>query len=301
MQPTELRRKLAGVISFPCTPFKKDLSLDLDGLRKNLRSLLEHPICAVAAPAGTGELHCLSGAEHVAVVKTTIEEAKGRVPVLTGVGFNVPIAVELAKNAAAAGVSGILIFPPYYASLDDEGIVDYYKAIADATPLGVLIYSRDWFNPGPALVEKLARAIPNLIAWKDGQADMRRYQMIRQRLGERLHWIGGAGDDAVPAYYSMGIRTYTSSIANVAPKLSLRLHELASAGYSDELNKLMNDLVIPLYELRAKRKGYEVSAMKSMMNMIGLAGGPVRPPLVDLKPEEIEALRGTIERWKPWL
>jgi 5-dehydro-4-deoxyglucarate dehydratase len=301
MQPTELRRKLAGVISFPCTPFKKDLSLDLDGLRKNLRSLLQHPICAVAAPAGTGELHCLSGAEHLAVVKTTVDEAKGRVPVLTGVGFNVPIAVELAKNAAAAGASGILIFPPYYASMDDEGIVAYYKAIADATPLGVLIYSRDWFNPGPALVEKLARAIPNLIAWKDGQADMRRYQMIRQRLGERLHWIGGAGDDAVPAYYSMGIRTYTSSIANVAPKLSLRLHELASAGHSDELNKLMNDLVIPLYELRAKRKGYEVSTMKSMMNMIGLAGGPVRPPLVDLKPEEIEAVRGMIEGWKPWL
>jgi len=301
MQPNELRRKLAGVISFPCTPFKKDLSLDLDGLRKNLRSLLQHPLCAVVAPAGTGELHCLSPAEHLTVVKATVEEAKGRVPVMTGVGFNVPIAVELAKNAEAAGVSGILIFPPYYSSMDDEGIVAYYKAIADTTPLGVLIYSRDWFNPSPALVEKLARAIPNLIAWKDGQADMRRYQMIRQRVGDRLHWIGGAGDDAVPAYYSMGIRTFTSSIANVAPKLSLRLHELASAGYSDELNQLMNELVIPLYELRAKRKGYEVSAMKSMMDMIGLVGGPVRPPLADLKPDEVEALRGTIDRWKPWL
>lgn len=301
MQPNELRRKLAGVICFPCTPFKKDLSLDLEGLRKNLRSLLQHPLSAVVAPAGTGELHCLSPAEHIAVLKAAIEEAKGRVPVLTGVGFNVPIAVELAKNAAAAGASGILIFPPYYSSMDEEGLVAYYKAVADATPLGALIYSRDWFNPAPALVEKLARAIPNLIAWKDGQADMRRYQMIRQRVGDRLHWIGGAGDDAVPAYYSTGIRTFTSSIANVAPKLSLRLHELASAGYSDELTKLMNELVIPLYELRAKRKGYEVSAMKSMMDMIGLAGGPVRPPLVDLQPQEVEAVRATIDRWKPWL
>jgi 5-dehydro-4-deoxyglucarate dehydratase len=301
MQPIELRRKLAGVISFPCTPFKKDLSLDLDGLRKNLRSLLKHPICAVVAPAGTGELHCLSPEEHLAVVKTTVEEVNGRVPVLTGVGFNPAIAIDLAKKSAAAGVNGILIFPPYYSSMDDEGIVAYYQAIADATLLGVLIYSRDWFNPSPALVEKLARAIPNLIGWKDGQADLRRYQMIRQRVGDRLHWIGGAGDDAVPAYYTIGVRTYTSSIANVAPKLSLRLHELASAGYSDELTKLMNDLVIPLYELRAKRKGYEVSVMKSMMDMIGLVGGPVRPPLVDLKPDEVEALRGTIERWKPWL
>jgi 5-dehydro-4-deoxyglucarate dehydratase len=301
MQPNELRGKLHGVISFPCTPFKKDLSLDLDGLRKNLRSLLKHPICAVVAPAGTGEIHCLSPAEHLDVVKTTVEEVKGKVPVLTGVGFNTPIAVEVAKQAAAAGVNGILAFPPYYPSPDEEGVIAYYKNIAEATPLGILIYSRDWFNPSPALVEKLAQTIPNLIAWKDGQADMRRYQMIRQRVGDRLHWIGGAGDDAVPGYYCIGVRTYTSSIANVAPKLSLRLHELASAGYSDELTKIMNELIIPLYALRARRKGYEVSAMKSMMEMAGLVGGPVRPPLVDLKPDEVEMLRGMMERWKPWL
>src|SRR6185312_215285 len=64
MQPAELQKKLNGVISFPCTPFKKDLSLDLDGLRKNLRALLKHPICAIVAPAGTGEIHVLSPAGH---------------------------------------------------------------------------------------------------------------------------------------------------------------------------------------------------------------------------------------------
>jgi 5-dehydro-4-deoxyglucarate dehydratase len=209
--------------------------------------------------------------------------------------------VEIAKAAAGAGAAGVLVFPPYYPSPDDDGIVAYYRAIAEATPLGVIIYSRDWFNPSPSLVEKLAQQIPNLIAWKDGQADLRRYQMIRQRLGDRLHWIGGAGDDMVPGYYSIGIRTYTSSIANVAPKLSLRLHELASAGKSDELTQLMNELVIPLYALRARRKGYEVSAMKAMMDMIGLAGGPVRPPLVDLRADEIETLRAMTEKWRPWL
>src|SRR5580692_10793136 len=301
MQPNELRKKLHGVISFPCTPFKKDLSLDLDGLRKNLRSLLKHPICAVVAPAGTGEIHSLSPAEHLAVVKTAVEEVKGKVPVLAGTGFNPPIAAELAKQSAAAGVNGILAFPPYYPSMDDEGIVAYYRGIAEATPLGLIIYSRDWFAPSPTLVEKLAEQIPRLIAWKDGQADIRRYQMIRQQLGDRLHWIGGAGDDMVPAYYSMGIRTYTSSIANVAPRLSQRLHELASAGHSLELSKLMDELVIPLYALRARRKGYEVSAMKAMMDMIGMAGGPVRPPLVDLRTEEIQSLKAVMGKWQPWL
>src|SRR5271156_6566320 len=205
MQLTELRKRLHGVIAFPVTPFKKDLSLDLEGLRHNLRLLVKHPVCAIVAPAGTGEIHSLSPAEHLAVVKITIEEVKGKVPVLTGTGFNPPIAAELAKQAAAAGVNGILAFPPYYPSMDDEGIIAYYKGIAEATPLGLIIYSRDWFAPSPSLVEKLAQAIPNLIAWKDGQADIRRYQMIREHVGNRLHWIGGAGDDMIPGYYSIGI------------------------------------------------------------------------------------------------
>ena len=265
MEPSELRKRLSGVIAFPVTPFNKDLSLDLDGLRKNLRYLLQHPVCAVVAPAGTGEIHSLSPSEHLAVVKVVVAETKGRVPVLAGTGFNPPIAAALAKEASAARVSGILAFPPYYPGMEEEGVVAYYRGIAEATPLGMLIYSRDWFAPAPGLVEKLAQQIPNLIGWKDGQGDIRRYQMICGRVGDRLLWIGGAGDDMVPAYFAMGIRTYTSSIANVAPKLSLRLHELASAGHSEELTKLMQELVIPLYALRARQKGYEVSVMKSMM------------------------------------
>jgi 5-dehydro-4-deoxyglucarate dehydratase len=300
MQPNELRKRLHGVISFPVTTFKADLSLDLDGYRQNLRAVLKHPVCAVVAAAGTGELYSLSPAEHLAVVKATIEEVKGGVPVIAGTGFNPPIAADLAKQSAAAGASGILAFPPYYPNPDEDGIVAYYRGIADATPLGMFIYSRDWFAPGPALVEKLAQ-IPTLIAWKDGQADIRRYQMIRQRIGDRLHWIGGAGDDMVPGYYSIGIRTYTSSIATVAPKLSIQLHELAAAGKSAELSRLMDELVIPLYALRARRKGYEVSAMKAMMDMIGLVGGRVRPPLVDLRPEDREVLKLSLERWKPWI
>src|SRR5262249_31717980 len=133
MQPTELRSKLRGVISFPCTPFKQDLSLDLEGFRSNLRSLLKHPVCAIVAPAGTGEIHSLSPEEHLAVVKIAIEEAAGRVPVLAGSGFNPPIAAQLARQASDAGASGILAFPPYYPSPDDEGLIAYYLGIADAT------------------------------------------------------------------------------------------------------------------------------------------------------------------------
>src|SRR5260370_16089618 len=112
MQPNELRGRLHGVISFPVTPFKADLSLDLDGLRRNLRALMKHPLCAVVAAAGTGELYSLSPAEHLAVVKTVVEEVKGRVPVLAGAGLNPPIAAELARPAAKAGRAGSLALSP---------------------------------------------------------------------------------------------------------------------------------------------------------------------------------------------
>ena len=135
MRPNQLRSRLLGVIAFPVTPFQADLSLDLDGLRANLRSLLQHPVCAVVAAAGTGELYSLSPAEHLAVVRATVEEVNGRVPVLAGTGFNPPIAAELARAAAAAGVDGILAFPPYYPSPDDDGSLAYYRGIAAATPL----------------------------------------------------------------------------------------------------------------------------------------------------------------------
>jgi 5-dehydro-4-deoxyglucarate dehydratase len=301
MDPRQLRSQLRGVIAFPVTPLKNDLSLDLEGLKKNLTALSAHPLCAIIAAGGTGELYSLTSSEQQQVLKTTVEHVAGKIPVLAAVGFNPHIAAEAAKASAAAGASGLLMFPPYYPQPDDEGTVDYYKSIASATNLPVIIYSRDWFNPGPALVERLAAAIPNLIAWKDGQGDIRRYQLIRQKLGERLHWIGGAGDDLVPGYYSIGIRTYTSSIANITPRLSLELHERASEGDSAKLTRIMNACVLPLYAFRARRRGYEVSAMKSMMEMIHLAGGPVRPPLLNVKPEELPELQRILEAYKPWI
>lgn len=298
MDKLELRNRLKGVIAFPVTPFSSDGSLDLAGLKKNLARLVEFDFCAVVAAGGTGEIYSLTPQEHALVVRTTVEVVNRKCPVIAGAGFNQPLAVELAQSAAAAGADGILAFPPYYPQADDEGLFEYYRSIGSATSLGLIIYSRDWANFSPSAVERLT-AIPTLVAWKDGQGDVRRYQMIREKVGDRLHWVGGAGDDLVPGYYAMGIRTYTSSISNVAPRLSFMLHQYGSAGQASELSELMVKYVIPLYSLRSRRKGYEVSAMKAMMDLTGLAGGPVRPPLVNLRASEMDELRAMVACWKP--
>ena len=300
MHPNTLRNKLSGVIAFPVTPFKDNLSLDLPGLHHNLTKLLEHPISAIVAAGGTGEMYSLTTAEYVRVIELTAHAIEDRVPVIAGVGFGQRLAVEMAQAAEKAGADGILAFPPYYPDADDDGLFEYYRAIGEATQLGMVIYSRDWANFNPAMVERLT-AIPTLVAWKDGQGDIRRLQAIMNRVGDRLHWIGGAGDDMVAAYYSAGVRTFSSSIATVAPPLSLKLHELAATGDSEALGELLAECVIPLYALRARRKGYEVSAMKAMMDMVGLNGGPVRPPLVNVSAEEEDELRTILGTWEKFL
>ena len=298
MKTEELHKKLPGVIAFPITPFHSDLSLDIAGLRKNLQKLVKYPLSAIVAAGGTGEIYSLSPEEHLEVVKATVEEVRGKAPVFAGAGFNCPIGMAQVRQAERAGADAMLLLPPYYPNADEEALADYYAALAGATSLPVFIYSRDWVNPGPAWVERLAARIPNLVGWKDGQGDTRRYQQIMQRLGDRLYWIGGVGDDCVPAYYSIGIRTYTSSIATVAPKLSLELHEAAADGDGKKLAKLMSEYVIPLYAFRTRKKGYEVSVMKEMMNLTGLAAGPVRPPLANLRADDIAELKTMLKKWK---
>ena len=300
MHPNTLREKLYGVIAFPVTPFKDNLALDLPGLHNNLTKLLEYPISAVVAAGGTGEMYSLTPAEYSRVIELTTHAIEDRIPVIAGVGFGQRLAIEMAQAAEKAGADGILAFPPYYPQAEEDGLFQYYRSIGAATSLGVLIYSRDWATFTPEMVERLT-SIPTLVAWKDGHGDIRRLQAIINRVGDRLHWIGGAGDDMIAAYYSIGLRTFSSSIATVAPALSLKLHELAEAGDNEELAELLDRCVVPLFAIRARRKGYEVSTMKAMMEMVGLNAGPVRPPLVNVTPEEEDELRAILGTWEKFL
>lgn len=299
----QLRHDLReGVIAFPVTPFKaKDLSLDLRGYKKNVEEMMDYPFAALVAAGGTGEMYSITPEEQVALVKATVEISGGKIPVIAGAGFGGGLSVEMAKQAQKQGADGVLMFPPYYPDADFEGLLDYYKGIGKATKLGLLLYGRDWVNLTPSQVERIAEEIPNLAAFKDGQGKVRDYQRTIQRVGDRLNWIGGIGDDCVPGYYSIGIRTYTSSVATIAPKLSMKMHELGAAQDQAGLLQLMNKYVLPLYDIRARRKGYEVTVMKEAMNVLGKVGGVVRPPLPRLKAGEEKEIAELMKAYKPVL
>ena len=281
----EIRSRIQTAIAFPVTPFHRDYSLDLDGLRRLVRFMVEGGITALVTAGGTGELYNLDMDEWRAVVRATVAEVGGRAVVIAGIGFNGYTGARMAREAHEMGADALLIFPPYYRTGDEDGLFAYYRMIAGATELPVIPYSRDNAVLGPRIAERIAQ-IPNAVAYKDGQGSARMFMRVRQHLGDRFVWLGGTGDDLVPAYFAAGAQGYTSSVANVSPRLALDLLHGVQAGRFAEMQALVDRAIVPLYELRDKRRGYEVAAMKAMMEGRGLPGGPVRPPLLDLTAAE---------------
>jgi 5-dehydro-4-deoxyglucarate dehydratase len=297
----EFARKLTGVFGFPVTSFQADLSLDLDGQARNVDEMTQHPFCAIVATGGTGEMYSMSVEENIEVVRVSVEATKGRMPVVAGVGYNTAMGTAMAKGMAKAGASALLVMPPYYTNAPAEGLIAYYEAIGKATDLPVSLYSRDWAVFSPGMVARLADRIPTLSFWKDGQGDARKYQRIMTQLGDRLAWVGGIGDDCIPAYFAVGVQAYTSSISTIAPKLSLAMADAGLKKDFTRLNELVRKFVHPLYGLRDRSKGYEVAVMKRAMEILGKPAGPVRPPLNDVNPAEVDEIRAVMDLFREWV
>ena len=298
VSPRQFVSQLRGVFGFPVTPFQSDLSLDLDSLAKNVDEMASYSFCALVVTGGTGELYSLSVDEIERVIETAVQVTNGRMPIVAGTGFNSVIGPEIARRAQKAGAKCILVLPPYYVGAPEEGLFAYYETIGRATDLPLLVYSRDWAVFSPEMVARLSDRVPTLVGWKDGQGDVRKYQRIMEYNGERLAWFGGLGDDCVPGYFAIGVQAFTSSISNLSPRLSLQLAEAGMARDFGRLNELMRKYVNPLYGLRERSRGYEVSMVKEGMEMLGRRAGPVRPPLNGSRAKDLEDLRRVIEVYK---
>lgn len=293
LSPTELRPRLRGVLAFPITPFNDDLSLNPDAFQSHVDYLVRSGLHAIVAAGGTGELYSMTPAEIVQVYRLAVEATAGRVPVIAGVGYNLAIARELAREAERTGADAILMLPHYYGRAEDEGLYQYYAGIAKSVGIAVFPYARDAAVFSPQLVDRLAD-IPNLVAFKDGQADLRVWTRIRDRVGDRLVWLAGVGDDMVNSYFAAGAEGFTSSAANFMPDVALALFRAAREGNFAEVNALLARWIQPIFNVRARHRGYEVTTTKEAMNLLGRFGGRVRPPLAELTDNDRRDLRAAL-------
>jgi 4-hydroxy-tetrahydrodipicolinate synthase len=201
------------------TPFRQDLSLDESTLRGLVRRQIAAGINFLVPCGTTGESPTLSRAEHLRVVEITLEEAKGKVPVLAGAGgYNTREVIELAGEIEALGADGILSVTPYYNKPTQEGLYQHYRAIAGAVRLPIVVYSvqgRTGVNVEPATLARLAK-IDNIVAVKEASGNIGQMATVLHEVP--ADFIVLSGDDAITIpLAALGGRGLISVASNEIP------------------------------------------------------------------------------------
>lgn len=293
----KLKETLAGgLLSFPVTHFTTDGEFDEAPYRDHITHLLPYEPAGVFAAGGTGEFFSLTLAEFGRVIRAAADAVARTSPVLAGTGYGTRMAVEFARAAQAAGADGLLVLPHYLLRVEQEGLYRHVAAICRSVDIGVIVYNRDNCIFRVETLERLAEACPNLIGFKDGTGDIEHLVAVRQRLGDRLVYIGGmptAEVFAVP-YGAIGFSTYSSAVFNFLPRMARRFFDAIRTGDRATTDGLLRDFFLPYLTLRNRRRGYAVSIVKAGMRLIGRPAGPVRPPLTDLTPAEQTELSSLI-------
>jgi 5-dehydro-4-deoxyglucarate dehydratase len=301
MTPRELATTIgAGLLSFPVTPFTQAFEFDEPRYRDNLSWLAGYRVAGLFAAGGTGEFFSLTPAEVERVVSTAVDQVKGAVPVLAGVGYGTAIAREMAQSVERAGADGILLLPPYLVNSEQDGLAAHIEAVCKATRLGIMVYNRDNAMLNEDTLAKLCERCPNLVGYKDGVGDIELMQRIRLKMGDRLVYLGGlptAETFALP-YLDMGVTTYSSAVFNFVPEFATRFYDAVRARDHAVIDQGLKDFILPLIAIRNRKKGYAVSIIKAGMKVIGRDSGPVRSPLTDLTTSEFEELSGLVAKLK---
>jgi 5-dehydro-4-deoxyglucarate dehydratase len=297
ISPNEVAHRLAaGLLAFPVTHFTDALAFDAHGYREHIEWLLSHGPAGLFAAGGAGEFFSLTLDEFALVVRAAVKQTGGRVPVIAGCGYGTAMARQFARAAEDAGADGLLLMPPYLVSAEPEGLVAHVAEVCASTRLAVIVYSRDNAVFDEQMLDELCERSPNLVGFKDGTGDLDCMRRIRARLGERLTCICGmpTAEAFALEYFAMGFATYSSAIFNFLPEFAMEFYRAAARGDRDEVERRMAEFVRPLAELRQRGRGYAVSIVKAGMRAVGRPAGPVRPPLTELRPEEMKLLEGLV-------
>lgn len=285
-----------GTIGFPVTPWDDSLRLDEAALRAHTERMLAAGLDALSFCGSNGELHALSLPEYERICEIASELVAHRAYLIFGVGQSWRTARTQAVYARRAGAKAVLCIAPYMADPNEHGLAEYYRSVADAAGISVILYQTKWSGTVPlSLLEKLAD-VENICMVKDENGDLSHYLQVRRHFGDRFHWINGMAEPFVPSYWKLGVETFTSGLACFMPEATLRIRALARQGDFTGVNAILDDLVLPMYELRNRRPGYKVSMIKTAMSLAGIQAGSVRPPLVAMDTADKEDLRFLMER-----
>ncbi len=283
----ELRSGLRAVAFTTATPFETERNrVDHDHLAENLRTLYEAGARTFIPCGNTGEYYSLSQTERIAVVRSTVEALPADATIVGGAGGSTKDTKELLGAYEEVGVDGAMIMHPGHAYIHEEGLIEYYRQLLTATDLGVVIYKR-----GPEVSERVITelaAIENFVAVKYAVNDVKAFSRATSTIDGDVLWLTGVAERFAPAYALEGADGFTTGIGNFLPEPVLALNDAIDDRDWKRATRI-RDTLRPLEDLR-EEAGKEppftaaknVPVVKHGLDIQGMHGGPVRPPLVPL-------------------
>jgi 4-hydroxy-tetrahydrodipicolinate synthase len=282
-------RPFGRVITAMVTPFTDDGSIDLAGAQELAAHLVDR--CAhdgLVVSGTTGESPTVTDAEQRALLESVLDAVGDRATVIAGVGTNdTAHSIDKARDAERLGAHGLLVVTPYYNKPPQAGLLRHFTAVADATDLPVMLYDIPPRTVVPIEVETLVRAAehPRIVAVKDAKGDLGAVAWTLARTDLAYY----CGDDMLNLpLLALGAVGVVSVVGHL---VGPRLAELIAAVESGDLVKAraVNESLLPVYTGIFRTQG--VILVKAALRELGLPAGPVRPPLVDATPEQLDQLR----------
>jgi len=278
-----------GALTALVTPFR-DGAVDVPALRELIEWQIQSGIDGLVPCGSTGESATLTHAEHDAVVKLTIEQARRRVPVIAGTGSNSTAeAIRLTVAAAEMGADGALLLSPYYNKPTQDGIYRHYKTIAASVTIPILLYNipgRTASNITPETVARLAE-IKNIVGIKEATGSMDQASDISKLAGDKIAILSGDDSLTVPLI-ALGAKGVISTCSNAVPR---EMHDLADAALAGNFAKAreIHYRLLPL--MRALFVETNPIPIKQALAFMGKCANELRMPLLPMTAGPAERLR----------
>lgn len=272
------------------TPFKEDLSVDYEQLRKLIDFQIENGTDAIIICGTTGEASTLSHEEHLECIKVCIEHVNKRVPVIAGTGSNcTETAVYLSKEAAKYGADGLLVVTPYYNKATQKGLIAHFTEVAKAADLPMVLYNvpgRTGCNLLPETAVTLAKNVDQIVAIKEASGNISQVAKLAA-LADGCIDIYSGNDDQIVPILSLGGKGVISVLANVLPRETHDIVAKYLAGDTEESLKLQLKCMKLVDALFCEVNPIPV---KKAVNLMGMNAGGLRMPLTEMEPQNVAKL-----------
>jgi 4-hydroxy-tetrahydrodipicolinate synthase len=279
------------------TPMKEDFEVNYDKLDELLEDQIAGGTDCIVICGTTGESATLSEEEHMRAIKFTIDKVNHRIPVIAGTGSNcTATAVQMSKEAAAAGTDGILLVTPYYNKATQNGLISHYTTIVNEAKVPAVLYnvpSRTGCGLAPETIARLVKDVEYIVGIKEASGNISHVADVMQMCDGNIDLYSGNDDQIVPLL-SLGGKGVISVLSNIAPR---ETHDIVAL-YMEGKVKESRDLqlrALPL--IHALFSEVNPIPVKAAMNLMGMEVGPLRLPLTELEEAHKAVLAEEIKKF----